>query len=688
MAGVNVGSAYVTLMPSMQGFAGKVSQGFGAEGLKAGKSFGKGLSSGSGAASGFSSRLSAMTGVVAGFAGAIATQSIGAIASLGGEMVAASDSAQKFASTMSFAGVDSSTIDSLTKSTQEYADKTVYDLADIRNVTAQLASNGVKDYAQLAEASGNLNAVAGGNADTFRSVSMVMTQTAGAGKLTTENWNQLADAIPGASGKLQEAMLQNGAYTGNFRDAMEKGEITADEFNQAIMQLGMTDVAQQAATSTTTIEGALGNLQAAFVNVGSQAIDAIKPALTGGMTAIADFVSGIPAALGQVGAALAPAMTALQTAFAPVAAMVSTQLLPALAPLGAALGNLASAVLPVINAWITAFAPVLAALVERVIVFATAIATSVTPVINNLAALVQAALPMITAAWTLMANTIQAVITAAFPVIEAVISTAMSVINSVISIVLAAIQGDWSGVWSGIQSLASAIWSGIQSIIGAGISFVQSVISAGLGLIQGVWDAAWGAVSSLFSAIWEGIKGAASAGVDTVVSVVTGIKDRIVGFFAGAGQWLVDAGRSILEGLQNGIMGAIGSVTSAVSGAVGRIRDLFPFSPAKAGPFSGHGYTTYSGRALMSDWGRSIAKAAPTAVRSAASAMDGVQAALSRDVSMGLSMTPMGGMRAAAAMGGTGSPQVILNGAVLNDDAAMRAAARSLLVELARKGVM
>ncbi len=28
---------------------------------------------------------------------------------------------------------------------------------------------------------------------------MVMTQTAGAGKLTTENWNQLADAIPGRS---------------------------------------------------------------------------------------------------------------------------------------------------------------------------------------------------------------------------------------------------------------------------------------------------------------------------------------------------------------------------------------------------------------------------------------------------------------------------------------------------------
>ncbi|MGN7149188.1 hypothetical protein ACTHQ6_09380 [Arthrobacter sp. SAFR-179] len=42
---------------------------------------------------------------------------------------------------------------------------------------AQLASNGIKDYTGLTKAAGNLNAVAGGNAYTFKSVAMVMTQT-------------------------------------------------------------------------------------------------------------------------------------------------------------------------------------------------------------------------------------------------------------------------------------------------------------------------------------------------------------------------------------------------------------------------------------------------------------------------------------------------------------------------------
>ena len=208
-------------------------------------------------------------------------------ADVANQAISASDATNKFKNTLSFAGKSSDDINRLTKSTKDYADKTVYGLSDIQNITAQLASNNVEGYDKLAEAAGNLNAVAGGNAETFKSVGMVLTQTAGQGKLTTENWNQLADAIPGASGKLQEALLKAGAYTGNFREAMEKGEITAEEFNAAVMDLGMTDVAREAATSTQTIEGAWGNLEAALVSGGMSIVDKIKPALTSIMGTVA-----------------------------------------------------------------------------------------------------------------------------------------------------------------------------------------------------------------------------------------------------------------------------------------------------------------------------------------------------------------------------------------------------------------
>lgn len=235
-----------------------------------------------------------LKGAIANLAGNILTSAINGIQNLAGEAINSADALKKFESTMSFAGYDDSTISKAKDDMKLYADQTVYDLDTVANTTAQLAANGIQDYTGLTQAAGNLNAVAGGNAETFKSVAMVMTQTAGAGKLTTENWNQLADAIPGASGKLQEALLKNGAYTGNFRDAMEKGEITADEFNQAIMDLGFTDAAQQAATSTSTFEGAMGNMQAAVVDGLMQIYDAIgSENVTGFINGITDAVSAV-----------------------------------------------------------------------------------------------------------------------------------------------------------------------------------------------------------------------------------------------------------------------------------------------------------------------------------------------------------------------------------------------------------
>ena len=182
------------------------------------------------------------------------------------EAITATDSVSKFKKSMDFAGFGGEEIDKATKKMKNYADVTVYGLEDILNTSAQLASNGIPNYIELTEAAGNLNAVAGGSEETFKSVAMMLTQTAGAGKLTTENWNQLADAIPGASGLLQDAMLKNGAYTGNFRDAMAQGQITSDEFNQAITQLGMNPGAIEAAKSTDTLGGSWDRLKSTVVN--------------------------------------------------------------------------------------------------------------------------------------------------------------------------------------------------------------------------------------------------------------------------------------------------------------------------------------------------------------------------------------------------------------------------------------
>ncbi|MBK4807179.1 tape measure protein [Enterococcus faecium] len=204
-------------------------------------------------------------GAIAGIASSAIQVITGSFSDLIGEAVESSDAIDKFRSTMKLGKFGDEEISKAAKEVKKYANETVYDLSTISNTTAQLAANGVKNFTEVTEAAGNLNAQAGGNADNFKAVALAMTQTVGAGKLTTDNWNQIADAMQGASGVLQEAMKKNGAYTGNFRDAMEKGEISADEFNKAIVELGMTDGAIKAAKSVETFEGAIGNLRAGIV---------------------------------------------------------------------------------------------------------------------------------------------------------------------------------------------------------------------------------------------------------------------------------------------------------------------------------------------------------------------------------------------------------------------------------------
>ncbi len=113
-------------------------------------------------------------------------------------------------------------------------------------------------------------------------------------------------------------------------------------------------------------------------------------------------------------------------------------------------------------------------------------------------------------------------------------------------------------------------------------------------------------------------------GLNAAVDFVKSIPDKIKSFFSNAGDWLVNSGKALLDGFAKGIRNAVNAVTSAASDALGAVRKLFPFSPAKKGPFSGHGYTTYSGRALMRDFAKGIKGSSTLAETEAMSALSSV----------------------------------------------------------------
>ena len=232
------------------------------------------------------------------------------VSDLSKETIETSDSMYKLQAAMRFSGYSEAEIQRIAGATgtlKTYADKTVFSLQDVMSTFGSLSANGIKDADKLTEAVGNAVAVFGGGAKEYSSVALAFSQAMAAGALHAQDWNQIINASPQLAGGLRKELIKLNPTLGNdFKGAMEKGAITADMLGQAINNIGMTDMAKEAATSVTTFEGAMSNLEASAVSgmmklydtfAKPKVIDAIN-GMTGKVEAGFDKLStGIPKAI-------------------------------------------------------------------------------------------------------------------------------------------------------------------------------------------------------------------------------------------------------------------------------------------------------------------------------------------------------------------------------------------------------
>ncbi|WP_195419064.1 tape measure protein [Enterococcus faecium] len=485
-------------------------------------------------------------GAVAGLAHNAISSVVSGVQGLVGEAVNASDSLMKFSKTMEFANFGKSQIESSKKEMKDYADKTVYGLEEILNTTAQLASNGIPNYTELTKAAGNLNAVAGGSSDTFKSVAMMLTQTAGAGKLTTENWNQLADAIPGASGLLQDAMLKNGAYTGNFRDAMAQGQITSDEFNQAIIQLGMNDGAVKAATSTDTLSGSWEQMKSTVINGLQSIIDKV------GVENITGFINrvtkGIENSIPKI------------TQFIGWLRDIGTWIVENREPLTWIVGIIGGITLAV------------KALNVASMLLAITGGTLAAPFVAIGVALGALAGALVIA-YT-KSETFRNIVNAAFTAVKNVV---MSVINNLVEyykMLWSVLQWLWEKIkewasWIGnkfiemknsVVNTVQNLWNGVKNFFSNGVGDTWNKV---VGWVKNIFNKATelkNKVSNVIGNLWNGIKDTFRRGIDTVFNWFSELPTKMKNAIIGGKNAIVDA----FKGIFNAALKAIGKPVNAI----------------------------------------------------------------------------------------------------------------------------
>jgi hypothetical protein len=165
---------------------------------------------------------------------------------------------------------------------------------------------------------------------------------------------------------------------------------------------------------------------------------------------------------------------------------------------------------------------------------------------------------------------------------------------------------------------------------------VGSAIKAVLILIGGLPYTAAQALAPLAEKLGKKASDAGNAMVNAinrgVGDAVDWLKDfprKAANALSNYGDTFYNSGRAILTDFIRGMVSKLQDAKDAAGNILGKIKDYFPNSPAKTGPFSGKGWTHHSGVAVMDDWGGGMVAAIPGLLSNVRSAVGAAAGALS-----------------------------------------------------------
>lgn len=772
----SVGSAYVSLMPSMDGFASKIGKEFGSQGNAAGKAFGDsmtvGIDGGAKKSSGILTGLGTVARGVATAAVAGFTALTGAVTAIGGATLSAyADYEQLVGGVDTLFGSASQTLQGYAAEAYKTCGMSANQyMTQATSFAASLVSSCSGDVAKAADYA---NMAMGDMSDNVNKMGSDMTDVQNAYQgFAKQNYTML-DNLKLGYGGTQAEMKRLIADANKLRQEQGKNaDLTIDSYADVVeaihtVQENMGITGTTAKEAATTISGSIGMAKAAWENfitglgrddvdfsqLTQQLLESIGAVATNVAPRVAQIGKGIveafPVVLSGLGPVLGPVLSealaaawniavgalaelgiqlptvdasqitgAFQAIADAAASVVGTcesafgklgEQIPGIwdtivSTIGGAVTTIISAVSPFVTYFASQMLPVIASFASGAVGAFSAVRPAIEqlgsallnvgqvilPVVLPILAsgmqivlsVAQMLIPVIQTVLSVVGSIVSVVITVASQVISVVVNAA-SVVASAIGLVMSVVSGLVTAVTTFIGSIVSVVGGGIATVVAAVsggvnavVAFVGSLVSSALSLVSGLVSSIAGYFSTMVSTManaaqqvyaavtgaFSALVGAVSGHIGSLMNTISSIPGQVMGFFAGAGSWLVDSGRALINGLTQGIRNAIGGAISAVSGAVSKIRSFFPFSPAKRGPFSGHGYTTYSGKALMEGWAEGIG----SGTGAVNSAITSALASASSLIGSGITVAPSVAVAGAGAAGTTYN--VTVNGGSLNAD--------------------
>lgn len=295
-----------------------------------------------------------------------------------------------------------------------------------------------------------------------------------------------------------------------------------------------------------------------------------------------------------------------------------------------------AAVIPVLMQIGQAFIGMVTTVVGALVPMVTTIAAIAAQIISFLAPIIAFLIQTFSPAFEFIGKTVSDV----FGFIGKVIADAINIVTGILNVFLSALRGDWEGAWNGLLDVLKGILEFIVNTITGAFDVVMHIFENLAKMLVDIWNNLWGGIGDFVVGAWNGITKAIGDGVGSAVEAVKSMPGKIKDGLGNLGGMLVDSGKALISGFIDGIKSMIGGAKDAVGGVLKALGDFFPHSPAKVGPFSGRGYTTHSGKALIGDFAGAIRAGRDQVAEAAGYALGGVDFSAASVAGLSVPATP------------------------------------------------
>lgn len=304
----NLATAYVPIVPSMEGVGKAIEKAFGdaskTTGSKTGQSIGQGLSGG----------FAAKVGAVAGIASTVFSKVASVVTGSLNSAISRADQMNNFPKVMKNLGYSATDAAASIKKISDALDGLPTTSSAMTGMVQQLAplTSNLDEATDIALAFNN--AMLAGGASTMEQENALTqyTQMLSAGKVDMQAWRSIQAAMPGQLNQVAEAMLGAGKNSNDLYEAMKNGSISFDDFNKKVMELNQNgfgkyaSFAQQAKDATQGIGTAMENVQNRVAKAVQKVIEAV------GVENIAGAINGFSSQFGKIGDAAAGMVTGVK----------------------------------------------------------------------------------------------------------------------------------------------------------------------------------------------------------------------------------------------------------------------------------------------------------------------------------------------------------------------------------------